>query len=94
MATAARRWTTPERLGGHGELDLGQLGAVESLQRPLPVAGQSGKRSTHPGLGKYVWMVTAACARKLLVEVARALVSQNGFPWEGLLPFIVSFSVT
>ena len=38
-------------------------------------------------------MVTAAGARKILVEVARALVSRRvSIPWESLLPFISSVS--
>jgi hypothetical protein len=73
MATAARKWTTPECPGGHGELIWGSWEPWIRCSVHYQWQVQADKRSTHPGVGNYVWMVTAACARKILVEVARAL---------------------
>ena len=72
MTTAARRWATPECPGGHGELIWGSWEPWIRTSIHYRWQVQAGKRTTHPGVGNYVWMVTAACARKILFEVARA----------------------
>ena len=95
MATMARKWTTPECPGGHGELIWGSWEPWIRCNVHDHWQVQADKRNTQPGVGNYAWMVTAACVRKILVEIARALVSRNVFsPWEGLLPFICSFNDT
>ena len=94
MATAARRWNAPECPGGHGELIWGSWEPWIRCSVHYQWQVQADERSSHPGVGNYAWMVTVACARKILVEVARALVARNLFPMGKLAPFNLSFSDT
>jgi hypothetical protein len=95
MATGARRRATPECPGGHGELMWGSWEPWIRTSVHDQWQVQTEKRTTHPGAGNYARVVTAACARRIKVEVAQALVSRNvSVPCEGLLPLISSFRDT
>ena len=64
--TAAQRWTTPEAPKGHGDMVwLSWKPGLRKGKHGPYTQEKNDKRNTHPGVGNYLWAISARGAKQL-----------------------------